>query len=266
MVRAILARDRNRASAWYQVGLLGGGALGGALILWLAARLSLPVVGFSVALMIALPGLVAFTIPEAPPEASPWFKGRLKQIAGEFLALARSPTRRWSVLLLLGPGSTGAAMYLLPAIASSYGVGGDGVLWINGAGGGLLLAAGALSGALVPSDWDRRLAYAGAGMTNALAVFILLGAPRSSKANSGNMVAIMRNALSDFLFGPMVPMPVKGTSKYCISLTWRLDARNQVVAAPAKNIAVPTTKNMVDKPSSAPRTGAVLSCSRSVGA
>jgi hypothetical protein len=71
-------------------------------------------------------------------------------------------------------------MYLLPAIASSYGVGGDGVLWINGAGGGLLLAAGALSGALVPSDWDRRLAYAGAGMTNALAVFILLGAPRPS--------------------------------------------------------------------------------------
>jgi MFS family permease len=180
MARAISARDGNRASAWYQVGLLGGGALGGALVLWLVARLSLTTAGFLVALLIALPGLVAFTIPEAPPEASPWFKGRLKQIAGEFLALVRSPSRRWSVLLLLGPGSTGAAMFLLPAIASSYGVGGDGVLWINGAGGGLLLAVGALSGALVPSDWDRRLAYAAAGMTNALAVFILLGTPRPS--------------------------------------------------------------------------------------
>lgn len=64
-------------------------------------------------------------------------------------------------------------MFLLPAIASQYDVGGAGVMWINGVGGGVMLALGSLCGNLVPGDWDRRLMYAIAGMANALATLVL---------------------------------------------------------------------------------------------
>jgi len=82
---------------------------------------------------------------------------------------------------------------LLPAIASHYGVGATGVMWANGAAGGVVLALGSLCGALVPSDWDRRLTYAGACMTNALAVFVLLAANRSSVYLVGTVLYLVTN-------------------------------------------------------------------------
>src|SRR5215469_9896561 len=84
--------------------------------------------------------------------------------------------RRWSTLLLLAPGGTGAAQSLLPAVASHYGVGTSGVMWMNGIAGGGMLAIGSLSGALIPGSWDRRITYAAAGVTNALAAIVLLAA------------------------------------------------------------------------------------------
>jgi len=43
-----------------------------------------------------------------------------------------------------------------------------------------MLALGSLAGALIPGDWDRRLTYAAAGLTNALAAIVLLAASRPS--------------------------------------------------------------------------------------
>lgn len=51
-------------------------------------------------------------------------------------------------------------------------------MWINGIGGGVALALGALCSTLVPGNWDRRLTYAAAGVTNALAAIVLLVANR----------------------------------------------------------------------------------------
>jgi len=182
-----------KASAWQNAGQLGGGALGSAAVIWLAARASLPAVGIFVAAMIALPALAAFTLSEPAPLPSPWFRGRLPQIGREIWALVRSSDRRWSTLLLLAPCGTGAALSLLPAIASHYGVGATGVMWANGAAGGVVLALGALCGAFVPADWDRRLTYAGACMTNALAVFVLLAANRPSVYLVGTVLYLITN-------------------------------------------------------------------------
>ena len=43
-----------------------------------------------------------------------------------------------------------------------------------------MLALGSLSGALIPGNWDRRLTYAAAGLTNAIAAIVLLAANRPS--------------------------------------------------------------------------------------
>src|SRR5215813_2653368 len=178
MVRMLTSTDQSKAAAWTQVGILGGGALSAAMLLWLVARMPLVAAGFCFAVVTALVGYIPFTICEPAPEPSPWFRGRLAAIGKEIGALARSRERRWGSLLLLSPCATGAAQSLLPAIASHYGVGGGGVMWMNGIGGGVALALGALCSTLVPGNWDRRLTYAAAGVTNALAAIFLLAANR----------------------------------------------------------------------------------------
>ncbi|HEV2388962.1 MAG TPA: MFS transporter [Candidatus Acidoferrales bacterium] len=195
MVKMLTSRDQSKAAAWTQAGLLGGGALSGALVLWLVARMPLVAAGFSFAALIALLGPLALTIPEPAPLPSRWFQGRVSVIGREIAALVRSRRRRWGTLLLLSPCSTGAAQSLLPAIASHYGVGRSGVLWINGLGAGGALALGALCSALLPGDWDRRLTYAAAGAANALAAILLLAANRPSVYFAGGAFYLLTEGL-----------------------------------------------------------------------
>ena len=175
------ARERRRPGI--RAGNFGGGVLGAALVLWLAQRVSLPAIGIAIAALMLLPALLALTVtPKPPPVSSYWFRGRFAEMGREARAVLRSPRRRWSVLLMISPACTCAAQPLLPALASRYGVDAQGVLWNNGVAGGILLAAGSLLGLLVPGDWDRRLTYVGAGLTNAVGAMVLLApqAPISS--------------------------------------------------------------------------------------
>jgi len=68
-------------------------------------------------------------------------------------------------------------------------------MWVNGAGGGVVLALGALCGTLVPDDWDRRLIYAGAAVTNALAALVLITAQRPSIYLVGTVLYLLTNGL-----------------------------------------------------------------------
>ena len=204
MATMLSASGQAKASAWNQAGNWGGVGLGGALILWLVAHFSLPLAGLTAAALIALPSFLAFTITEPPPAASSWFRGRFAQFRREALALFRSPRRRWSVLLLVAPGSTCAAQTLLPALASHYGVGATGVLWTNGVGGGIVLALGSLSGVLIPADWDRRLTYAGAGLTNAFAAILLLAGSRPSVYSWGTLLYLLTAGLCNARFIALV--------------------------------------------------------------
>jgi hypothetical protein len=185
MVNMLTSTDQSKAAAWTQVGILGGGAVSAAMVLWLVVRVPLLAAGFCFAVVTALGGYISFTIAEPAPEPSTWFRGRLAAIGKEIGALARSRERRWGSLLLLSPCATGAAQSLLPAIASHYSVSGSGVMWINGIGGGVALALGALCSTLVPGNWDRRLTYAAAGVTNALAAILLLAANRPAVCLAG---------------------------------------------------------------------------------
>ena len=195
IVKTLSESAQSKAASWIMAGQLGGGALGAALILWLAARVPIATVGVCVAALVAVPGLLAFTIPEPLPESSAWFQGRLALIGKELRSVVRSPVRRWSILLLLAPGGTGAAQSLLPAIASHYAVGTSGVMWMNGVAGGAMLALGALAGAAIPGDWDRRLTYAAAGLTNAMAAIVLLAASRPTVYLAGTALYLATEGL-----------------------------------------------------------------------
>lgn len=195
MVRMLDPAGQSKAAAWIQAGVLGGGALSGAMVIWLAARMPLIATGLCFAVVTAVVGYIPFTIQEPAPEPSPWFRGRFIVLGKEMWALARLPERRWGTLLLLSPCATGAAQGLLPAIASHYSVGGHGVMWINGIGGGAALSIGALCSTLVPPNWDRRLTYAAAGVTNALAAIFLLTANRPGVYLAGTVFYLVTEGL-----------------------------------------------------------------------
>jgi MFS transporter, PAT family, beta-lactamase induction signal transducer AmpG len=195
MATMLSVSGQSQASAWDMAGNFGGGVLGGAILLWLAQRVSLPLVGLAAALLIALPALAAFTVTEAPPVATQWFRGRFREMKKECLAVLHSPRRRWGVLLLIAPGCTCAAQPLLPALASNYGVDASGVLWTNGVAGGIALAAGSLLGLLIPAQWDRRFTYAGAGVLNALGAISLVAASRPQVYYWGTLAYLLTAGL-----------------------------------------------------------------------
>jgi predicted MFS family arabinose efflux permease len=62
------------------------------------------------------------------------------------------------------------------------------------------MGLGALSGVLIPADWDRRLTYAGAGLTNALAAIVLLIANRSSVYFWGTLLYLLTAGLCNARF------------------------------------------------------------------
>jgi MFS family permease len=218
MTTMLSASAQSKAAGWNQAGNFGGGVLGAALVLWLVEHFSLSTVGLATAALVLLPALVAFTVPEAPPTPSPWFRGRLAELRRETLAVLRSPKRRWGVLLLLAPGSTCAAYNLLPALASSYGVGATGVIWTNGIGGGVVLGLGSLCSVLVPGKWDRRLTYVTAGLSNALGAIVLLAAYRPSVYLWGTLLYLFTAGLCNARYVALV-LEVIGSEGHDAS-TW----------------------------------------------
>ncbi|HEY9128110.1 MAG TPA: MFS transporter, partial [Acidobacteriaceae bacterium] len=169
---------RAQAAAWMQGGMLTAQALGGALLLYLSRRLTTPATALIAALLVALPGLITLTIPEPAPQNSGRHLGHTLRAMGREV---RETLFRWhalpALLLLVSPVGTAAAQSLFAAMAREYSVGEHGVLLLNGILGGVLTMLGAFAAVIVPAAWDRRIAYAAAGLVCGLSGAFLAFAP-----------------------------------------------------------------------------------------
>lgn len=156
---------RSRAAAWMQGGMLTSSALGGALLLYCSKRLTLPALAVGAALLVTAPAAIALTIPEpAPLSDLRNFWKTCATMGREIRATLFSMRSLPGMLLLFAPVGTGAAQSLFAAMAKDYHVGMRGVLLLNGLLGGLLNMIGAYVAVIVPAHWDRRIAYAAAGL------------------------------------------------------------------------------------------------------
>jgi hypothetical protein len=164
---------RRSASGFYQSGSLAFGALALAVLVALANRLQLGALGWVMAAMIALPSLTALAEPEQRAMGEHSLKETFHRIGDEFAATFF----RWEAipytLVILFPMASGALIQLLTGLAHSYGISDDQAAWINGLGGALLTAAGALSATLVPTRIRATVAYPAAGLVNAAVVSLL---------------------------------------------------------------------------------------------
>ena len=176
MAAIVPPASRTRAAAWAQASNLGGGQVIPGLILWIALHTAGPVWGLAAAALVILPAFSVLGLREPPPPPRQGFLVHLRQVGGELRETCLTAKNFFGLLLLIAPPGAGALIGLLPAISQDYGVGGDEVVFINGFGGGALMALGCMAGGWVPR-FDRRIAYALAGALNAIPALFLAFAP-----------------------------------------------------------------------------------------
>ncbi len=170
-------RNRRLAGNFYQSGSLAFGGVAVFLLVLLAPRLSLPSLGWIVAVMIVLPALFALA---APPQAK-FDTHSPREAAVRIWREFRSTfLRRQAVpytLLITFPMCSGAMIGLLPGLAADYGVSGQQVAWMNGLAGALLTAAGAVAATLIPVRVRAPIAFLISGLINAATLAVLALGP-----------------------------------------------------------------------------------------
>jgi PAT family beta-lactamase induction signal transducer AmpG len=142
--------SRERAGSFYQAGSAGFGALSAWALVYMSSRVSQGTLGWIAGGMIALPTLSALAAPAQQTLGEGSFRESLRDVGVEF---KRSFWTRRAIpylIYMILPGGSGSAIGLLPGVAAQYHVSGDSVAWMNGLGGGLLLAGGAMSFAALP--------------------------------------------------------------------------------------------------------------------
>ena len=172
--------EKARAGGFYQVGNVGLAALVGGGMLYFSDHLTRRWFGVASGLMVAVPALLALYVAE--PEVigkHDSYGAVLKRIGSEF----RQTFFKWKalpvLLIMCAPFGSGAAISLLPGLAPDYGISVDQVAWMNGLGGGLLTALGALLIGFLKMPSDLRPVYAWLGLVNATTLgILLLGHPR----------------------------------------------------------------------------------------
>jgi MFS transporter, PAT family, beta-lactamase induction signal transducer AmpG len=170
-------KNRRLAGSFYQSGSLAFGGVAVFLLVSFATRLKLQSLGWIVAAMIVLPALFAFAV----PRQSEFDTHSAREAAARIWLEFRSTFLRWEAipytLLITFPMCSGAMIGLLPGLAADYDVSGQQVAWMNGLGGALLMAAGAIAASLIPVRVRAPIAYLISGLVNAATLAILAIGP-----------------------------------------------------------------------------------------
>jgi PAT family beta-lactamase induction signal transducer AmpG len=165
--------NRRRASSFYQSGSLAFGALALSVLVVLAERLKLGALGWIMAAMIALPSLAALAAPEQRAISGHSLSKTFAQIWDEF----KGTFLRWEAvpytLVMLFPMCSGSMIQILPGLAKFYQISPQQVAWINGVGGALLTAAGALAATIISTRVRAPVAYLTLGLVNAATLAVL---------------------------------------------------------------------------------------------
>jgi len=175
--------DKPRAAGYYMASNVGGTGLLGALALWLGSHTSPNAAGLSMAALVLATGAGALLIEESRA-SRPGGEGTAQALARELSAIGRALWRTarsrqgfTGLVISLAPVGCGALTNLFSGIANEYGASQSLVELVNGVGGGVAGAIGALAGGLLAERMNCRLAYALAGGVTALAALAMLAAP-----------------------------------------------------------------------------------------
>ena len=166
-------RPKRVAGSFYQGGSMAFGAVSIFVLISLASKVSSHTLGLIAALLIAVPALCALAAPKQVQISDAGFAQTMQRVWDEFkLTFLNWKAVPYAICLGL-PIGTGAAVGLLTGVAQDYGVSGQSVAWMNGIGGSLLLAGGALAASVIPARIRASVAYCLMGVINALCIGVL---------------------------------------------------------------------------------------------
>ena len=169
---------RGQAAGFVNAANLGASALGGGLVLTLAANFGYEVAAVGLVLMICIPALAALAIPEPPPMKEP-ILAHLQDMAKEVWKAVRSRKGWTGLCFCISPVGTVALTNLLSAMGKDYGVSDEMVTNVNGYAGGFVTAVGALASGYILDRADRRKLYLLAGVLTAVVAAGIALAPKT---------------------------------------------------------------------------------------
>jgi MFS family permease len=166
---------RGRASGWYQAGNVGGNAVAGGGLIWLADHVSLQVIAMIVLVVLILPSFAALWLQEAEPIRSaigPKILGMLRDL----LDLLRSRRTWLGLTFFLSPVGTAAVNNLISGVGQDYHASGNEVALVTGVASGLLSTVGCFAGGLLADKMNRMMAYAlSGGLTAVFGAWLAFG-------------------------------------------------------------------------------------------
>jgi MFS family permease len=175
------AELKGRAGGWLQAGNLGGGGIGGGAGLWLAQRLPQQwMAGALLAGACLLCCLALLFLPEPVStirEAT--VRKTLANVFKDIWHVARARLGFLALFLCFLPVGSGAASNLWSAVAGDWHASADTVALVTGVLGGILMAAGCLTGGWVCDRMDRKAAYVIYGVLQAACAIGMALAPRT---------------------------------------------------------------------------------------
>ena len=141
-----------------------------ALLVFLAIRMAVGLFTWIAIAAIALSAVVISLARKRPTFIRIW-----QEFKATFLRWRAIPY----TLMMLFPMASGALIGLLPGIAQDYRVSGQQMAWMNGLGGALLTASGALAATLIPSRVRASVAYLSVCLLNEALLLVLWLGPLS---------------------------------------------------------------------------------------
>jgi predicted MFS family arabinose efflux permease len=179
MAQSVPPEMRGRASGWSQAGNLGGGGVGGGLGLVLAEHVAQPWVSGAVLALLCLAcwACVRYVPPARRTHTAPSYAAQLRGVVHDVWQVARSRVGYLALILMVLPIGSGAAPW--SAIAGEWGAGADLVAIVNGVGGGLASAAGALVGGYVCDRMSVVRAYCAFGLVVGVITVVMAWCPRT---------------------------------------------------------------------------------------
>jgi hypothetical protein len=178
--------DKGRSGGYQMAGNVGGTGIMGALALFLSAKVSPAVASAALAVIVLAAGSVVLLVeePRLVEDAAVRARGlaaalrsRFVSVVRDLWATARSRDGFTGVLICLLPVGCGALTNLFSGMAADYSAPQRLVEIVNGLGGGISSALGALAGGWLADRMNRRIAYGLSGGFTALMAIGMLLAP-----------------------------------------------------------------------------------------
>lgn len=178
LMAVMMADDqRGRASGWYNVGNLSGGALSASVVIWMiGAGVDRLIVGAVVTVMMIAPSLAVLWIDEpARPATREAFRAPLRDI-GRVLFSKSGIT---GIALCASPVGSAALINFFSGMSDAYGVSARTVALVTGLGNAALSAVGSAVVGYLCDRFNRRAIYLGSGLLTAVCGIAMAMAPRS---------------------------------------------------------------------------------------